>query len=146
MPSITVREYHSESGALLGNISILAFGVISGGTHSRVKVIDIAFEDVSAVGNIKLGLLTNGGITVVTGSEGHFGVESSADFNASTAASPLTTHFSGLNTTGISSDANNVNIANRSVSVSNYIYIDIELGSINIDSGSGAYKVFFDYS
>jgi len=146
MPSITIREYNPESGALLGNISILAFGKITSGTHSRVKVIDIVFEDASAVGNIKLGLVANGGITVTTGSEGHFGIVSTADFSASTAASPLSTHFSGLNTTGTSSDSNNFSVGNRSSTVSKYIYLDIELGSTTLDSGNGAYKVFFDYS
>jgi hypothetical protein len=146
MPSITVREYHPESGALLGNISILDFGRITSGTHSRVKVIDLAFEDVSAVGNVKLGIIANGGVSVTSGEEGHFGVVSSPDFSASVAASPLTTHFSGLNTTGTADDTNNADIGNKSSSVSDYIYLDIEISSTNLEVGNGAYKVFFDYS
>jgi hypothetical protein len=146
MPSITVREYHSESGALLGNVSVLDFGRITGGTHSRVKVVDVAFEDLSSVGNIKLGIVANGGVTVATGSEGHFGVTSSPDFSASVASSPLTSHFEGLNTTGTASDENNEDIGNRSSTVSDYVYLDIEIGSSTVNSGNGAYKVFFDYS
>ena len=146
MASISVREYHPESGALLGNISVLDFGRITGGTHSRVKVVDLAFEDLSAVGNIKLGLVANGGVTVATGDEGHFGLESSPDFSASVASSPLTEHYEGLNTTGLASDVNNKDIGNRSSTVSDYIYIDIEIGSTAIDSGNGAYKLFFDFS
>ena len=46
MPSITVREYHPESGALLSNITTLKFSRVSSGTHTRVKVIDVAFDNV----------------------------------------------------------------------------------------------------
>jgi hypothetical protein len=146
MPSITIREYHPESGALLGNVSILDFGRITSGTHSRVKVIDVAFEDVSAVGNIKLGIISNGGVSVTSGDEGHFGVVSSPDFSASVASSPLTTHFSGVNTTGTAGDSNNSDIGNKSSTISDYVYLDIEISSTNLETGNGAYKVFFDYS
>jgi len=146
MPSITIREYHPESGALLGNISILDFGKITSGTHSRVKVMDIAFEDLSSVGNIKLGIISNGGISVTSGDEGHFGEVNSPDFSSSVASAPLTTHFPGINTTGASGDVNNVAVGNRSSTISNYIYLDIEVGSTNLEKGNGAYKVFFDYS
>jgi hypothetical protein len=146
MPSITLREYHPESGALLGNVSILDFGRITSGTHSRVKVVDIAFNDLTSVGNIKLGIISNGGISVTSGTEGHFGAESSPDFSANVASAPLTPHFSGINTTGLASDANNVSVGNRSSTISDYIYLDIEVGSTNLEKGNGAYKVFFDYS
>ena len=146
MPSISVREYHPESGALLGNVSVLDFGKITSGTHSRVKVLDIAFQDASSVGNIKLGVISNGGISVTSGDEGHFGIVTSSAFSASVAASPLTTHFSGLNSTGLASDSNNYNIGNKSSTVSDFIYLDIEISSTVLESGNGAYKVFFDYS
>jgi len=146
MPSITIREYHPESGALLGNVSILDFGRITSGTHSRVKVIDVAFEDVTVVGNIKLGIISNGGVSVTSGDEGHFGIVSSPDFSASVASAPLTTHFGGVNTTGTAADANNEDIGNKSSTISDYIYLDIEISSTNLETGNGAYKVFFDYS
>ena len=145
MPNFTLREYHPESGALLGNVSILDFGKVTSGTHSRVKVLDIAFEDVSSVGNIELGIVSNGGITVVSGEDGHFGFADSPDFSSSLAASPLSTHFTGLNSTG-AGDANNVSVGNRSGTISNYIYLDIETSSSRVDTGNGAYKAFFDYS
>ena len=95
MPTVTVREYHPESGALLGNASSLNFGRVQSGTHSRVKVLDLAFGDVSNVGNIKLAIVSNGGITVNadpqdadakgTTANGHFGIIDSSDFNAATA-------------------------------------------------------------
>lgn len=146
MPNMTIREFHPESGALLGNISILDFGKITSGTHSRVKVLDISFNDVTAVGNIKLGVIANGGISVITGEQGHFGFADSPDFSSSIASSPLVDHFPGLNTTSDSSDENNVDVGNKSQTISNFIYLDIEVSSSNLSQGNGAYKVFFDYS
>jgi hypothetical protein len=155
-PSITVRQYHPDSGALLSNLSVLNFGRITAGTHSRVAIIDVAFSEVTAVGNIKLGLISSGGLNVNTNptdilgdgtaSNGHFGIESSADFDSEKASSPLERHFAGVNTTVTAADPNNVTIANRSSTISDYIYLDIEIGSSNINAGSGGYKIFFDFS
>lgn len=156
MPSITVREYHPDSGALLGNISTLNFGRITAGTTSSVKVLDIAFTGLSQVGNIKLGLISSGGLTVnsnPTGIQsdgsagnGQFGIESSATFDASKASRSLTRHFAGLNTTSEASNTNNVSVDNRSETISDYIYLDIEVDSSSTNAVNGAYKVFFDYS
>lgn len=156
MPSVTVREYHPESGALLGNISILDFGKITAGSHSRVKVIDVIFDGVSSVGNLKLGIISNGGIVVNedpegiasdgTASNGRFGIESSTSFSASKAASSLTRHFAGVNSASEADSQYNVSIGNKSDAISNYIYLDIEIGSGNVLAGNGAYKIFFDYS
>ena len=155
-PTITVREYNPESGALLGNVSVLNFGRITAGTHSAVKVIDIAFGDVTSVGNIKLGLISSGNLTVNSdpqdiesdgsASNGFFGIEDSTDFSATTASGPLSRHFAGLNATVTAADERNVTIVNRSDTISGYIYIDVEIGSTNVSAGNGAYKVFFDYS
>jgi len=155
-PSITVREYHPDSGALLGNVGTLNFGRITAGTHSRVKIIDIAFTEVTAVGNIRLGLISSGGLNVNTNptdilgdgtaSNGHMGIEYSADMDSEKASSPLNRHFAGVNTTVTAADSNNVSIPNRSPTISDYIYLDIEIGSSNISAGNGAYKIFFDFS
>ena len=157
MANITIREYHPESGALLGNISVLQFGKTRAGTHSRVKVIDILFGDVSTVTNLKLGIISNGNLVVNedpgdqasdgTTSNGHFGIENTASFDSSKANSSLVRHFSGLNTTVTSTDPNNANINMRSATVSNYIYLDIELSATDTTtSGNGAYKIFFDFA
>lgn len=156
MASITVREYNSESGVVLGSVSTLNFGKITAGTHSRVKVIDIAFGEVTLVGNIKLGIISNGGLTVNNsptdiGSDGsagngYFGIESTAAFDSTKASSPLSRHFPGTNTSITAGDTNNVSIGARSDTISYYIYIDIEIGATNINTINGAYKVFFDYS
>jgi len=156
MASIVIREYNPDSGALLGNINVLAFGKIIAGTHTRVKVIDIAFNDVTNVGNIKLGLISNGGLTVNpspedilpdgTAGSGFFGIENSSDFNNVLSSSPLNRHFAGVNATITAGDSYNVSIGNRSETISNYIYLDVEIGAANLGSINGAYKIFFDYS
>ena len=156
MPVLTIREYNPDSGALLGNVSVLNFGRITAGTKSSVKVIDIAFTEADNIGNIKLGLISSGGLTVnsnptdisADGSagNGHFGVEYSSVFDSSKAAGPLSRHFAGLNSTVTASDSNNVSIPNRSSTLSDYIYIDIEVDASSTGAGNGAYKIFFDYS
>lgn len=159
MATITIREYHPESGALLSNISTLNFGKVASGTHSRVKVIDIAFGDATSIGNLKLGIIANGNIVVNADpssqyddgstSNGHFGIESSLNFDASKAAAPLTRHFPGLNGTATATDDNNVSVEMRSSdpNVSYYIYLDIEVSSTSATTaGNGSYKIFFDYA
>ena len=156
MPSLTVREYHPESGALLGNISTLNFGRVPAGMTSKVKVLDVAFTEVTDVGNIKIGLISAGGLIVNSNptnlaadgsaSNGHFGIESTTAFDSSKASEPLSRHFAGLNGDVTAGNSNNVLIGNRSSTLSDYIYIDIEIGDSDIGAGNGAYKVFFDYS
>lgn len=156
MPTLTVREYHPESGALLGNVNVLNFGRITAGTQSRVKVIDIAFSDVSVVENIKLGLISSGGLSINTNpsdiapdgssASGHFGIESSSTFDSVKASAPLTRHFAGINATGTAADSNNVLVDNRNETISDYVYLDIEISNADVKSGNGAFKVFFDFS
>ena len=159
MSSITIREYNPSSGALLGTVSTLSFGKISSGAHSRVRVFDIAFgdlEELSVVSNLKIGLISNAQIVVNTdpvtiyndGSSeyGHFGIVSSKNFDSSISSSSLTRHFAGLNTSGLSTDENNVEIEMRSNTVSYFIYLDVEVASEATTVGNGAYKIFFDYS
>ena len=62
--SVTIREYSSTTGALVGNLSNLSFGRIVAGSHSPVKVVDFVFTGVSSVSNVKLGLLASGGVPV----------------------------------------------------------------------------------
>lgn len=156
MPSITIREFHPESGALMGNISVLDFGTSTAGTHSRVKVIDVVFGDVESVSNIKLGLISSGGVAVNSSPEdydennstssGKFGVESSSSFSSVKTATPLSRHFPGTNSDGSSDNSNNVSIGAKNTTTSNYIYLDIETGTNSNTTGNGAYKIYFDYS
>jgi hypothetical protein len=156
MPKITVREYNPESGALVSNVSTLNFGRITAGTHSRVKVVDLAFTEVTEVGNIKIGLISSGGLIINvnpsdigadgSSSSGRFGVESSSTFDATKGSSPLSRHFAGINSDVTAGSTSNVSVGNRTSTLSDYIYLDIEIGASDLDEGNGAYKVFFDYS
>jgi hypothetical protein len=153
---LSIIEYHPESGAALGNISTLNFGKVANGSHTRVKVIRIAFTDVSVVGNIKLGVIANAGLTVNSSptniaddgssENGRFGIKTSIDFDSKIASEPLSSHFAGSNTSVTAGDVNNVNIPNASDTLSAYIYLDIEIGASNLGNSNGAYKVFFDFS
>ena len=99
MANMTIREYNSESGALLSNITTMKFGKVSSGTHTRVKVIDVAFDGVTSVGNVKIGLIANAGITVNaspqdiddkgSASNGNFGIEDTASFDSSKSSEPF---------------------------------------------------------
>jgi hypothetical protein len=156
MATITVREYNPSSGGLLGNVSVLSFGKITAGTKSAVKCIDIAFTDISSIGNLKLGLISSGGLTINSSptdiapdgssSNGYFGIETTNAFDSSKASGALTRHFAGLNATITASDTNNVSIPTRSSGLSNFIYLDIQVDSSSTGAGSGAYKLFFDYN
>jgi hypothetical protein len=156
MPSLSIRQYRADSGALLSNISTLSYGKILAGSTSSVVVIDLAFTEVTNVGNVRLGLISSGGLTVNSGpidiaadgssANGHFGIESSSTFDSTKSASPLSRHFAGLNTTGTAANSNNVSIGNRTQTISDYIYLDIEMSSTMVGAGNGSYKIFFDYN
>ena len=156
MPNITVREYNPDSGALLGNISTMTFGRITAGTTSKVKVIDVAFTGVTDVGNIKLGLIAAGGLTVNSNptdiasdgsaGNGQFGIESTSVFDSAKASSPLNRHFAGLNSDASAGNSNNVSVGNRSATISDYVYIDIEVDVASTGGINGSYKLYFDYS
>lgn len=154
MPSITTREYNPTTGALIGNISSLNFGKIIAGSHTTVKVLDFAFSGVTAVDNIKLGIISssldvnnNPGTFYGDGSSsnGRFGVMHTDTFDKELALSSLGRHFSGLNTTALSNDIHNVLIGNRSNTISQFVYLDIEIGTNELGVSSGAYKIFFDF-
>lgn len=155
MPSVTIREYNPTTGALIGNISALSFGRVSSGTTSPVKVVDFAFTGVSSVDNVKLALTSGGDLTVNEGptgvgsdgssENGFFGIQHSSSFSPTTAEGPLVRHFQGENTTDTSGDANNVEIGKRNDTTSQFVYLDVELGSNVTGTSGGTYKIFFDF-
>jgi hypothetical protein len=157
-PEIIVREYNPETGVLIGNVSSFTFGKVIRGAHTRVKVIDIAFLGASNVSNLHLGLVGDAGITAsspnlngITNndgsvSNGFFGITTTTQFDSSISSSPLLWHFPGLNANGLADNANNVSIGTRAANISNYIYLDIEVGSANTGLSNGAYQIFFDFT
>lgn len=155
MPSVTAREYNPSTGAFVGNISSLSYGRFVAGTHSPVKVIDYAFTGVDSITNLKVGLIDSGGLEVnpdpqdiwADGSSGNgrFGIMHDSSFDLVKAAGPLTRHFAGLNSGASPGDSFNVKVSMRSTTVSQFIYLDIELGASDLGKGSGVYKIFFDF-
>ena len=156
MPSIVTREYNPTTGEFVGNISSLSLGRIIVGTSSPVKVIDFAFIGVNSVSNIKLGLMNSGGIVVnhdpgqtpqSDGSvlTGKFGLEHTTNFDLAKAASPLQRFYLAVNGTGGASDAYNIDVENRSDTVSQFVYISLVLDNNDLGATAAVYKVFFDF-
>jgi len=155
MPTLTCREYNGTNGDFVGNISSLSFGRITSGTHSSVKVIDLAFIGVSSVSGVKIGLMNSGGLPVNddpqdiaedgSASNGYFGIVHSVNFDPVISASALTRHFAGLNTSGTAGDDKNVEIGTRDDTTSQFVYLDLEVVSSFLGSGTGLYKVFFNF-
>ena len=153
--NIIIREYNPSTGSLMGNVDTLSWGRVTSGTHTGVRVFDIAFEGVTYVSNIRIGLINSGGLLVnsnPTGinpdgsaSNGHFGIQYSDSFDVSIASSSLTRHFGGLNANVSPTSAYNVSVPNRGLVLSEFIYLDAEIDVSSI-ARSGSYKVFFDYS
>lgn len=154
MPSITTREYNPTTGSLIGNISSLNFGKIVAGSHTPVKVLDFAFSGVTEVTNIKLGITSstldvNDSPTDIqqdgSSGNGRFGAMHTTAFEKDLASSTLSRHFSGLNDTGLSNHPYNIVIGNRSKTVSQFMYLDMETGANDLGLAAGAYKIFFDF-
>ena len=154
MTSITTREYNPTTGALIGNVSSLNFGKIAAGSHTAVKVVDFAFTGLTQVSNIKIGILSstlevNEDPTDVqsdgTSGNGAFGLMHTDTFSKTLATSTLSRHISGLNLTGLSTDECNVSVGSRSSTISQFVYLDIELSGNNLGTFAGTYKIFFDF-
>ena len=154
MPSITTREYNPTTGALIGNVSSLNFGKVVAGSHTGVKVIDFAFSGVTLVSNIKIGITSStldvndnpeGFQADGSASNGRFGVMHTDAFDKSLSSSTLGRHFAGRNDTSLSPHEDNVLIGNRTDIVSQFVYLDMEIGANDLGVASGAYKIFFDF-
>lgn len=139
---------------MIGNVSSLNFGKVVAGSHTAVKVIDFAFSGITSVSNVKLGIMSST-LDVNdspqdlqddgSSSNGRFGIMHTDAFDKSVAGGNVGRHFAGRNESGLSSDANNVLIGNKSSTVSQFVYLDIELGGNDLGTSSGTYKVFFDF-
>jgi hypothetical protein len=154
-PNFAIREYNPITGAVISdNVKVLRFTANPGG-HTQVKVLDIKFSNVEAVSDIKIGIVASGDLVVNespeniaddgSASNGKFGIETSSVFDSQKASSQLFRHFAGVNTDGLSSNDKNVEIGNRGTLISNYIYIDIEIGAVDTKAINGGYKLFYDY-
>ena len=155
MPTLTCREYNPATGSFIGNVTSLSFGKTSAGSHTPVKVVDFAFTGVSTVLNVKIALLDAGGLTVNdspqdvgtdgSSANGGFGIMHSTSFDLATAGGPLTRHFAGLSADG-AGDSNNVEIGTKSDTVTQFAYLDVEIGASDLGQGSALLKVYFDFT
>ena len=94
-----------------------------------------------AIGNIKLGLISTGGIEFANNI---FEITSSAILNTDTIP---TTYFQGVNTDGLASNSYNISINNNKNNVSEYVYLNLNLPSDNtLGEGVIRFKWFFDYA
>jgi len=156
MPNLIIREYNPANGAFIGNVSAISLGRIAAGSHSPVRVFDIAFTGVTSVSNLKIGLLTSGNMTVNDGavdiavdgssSNGHFGIMHSDTFKREYAQREVGwRHFAAANTDGsVTSDAN-IEVGTRDATTSQFIYLDVEAAGNTTGLGTALYKVFFDF-
>ena len=135
-------------------MSSLNFGKVIAGSHTSVKVLDFAFSGVSLVSNVKLGIMSstldvNDSPQDVqddgSASNGRFGIMHTDAFDKSIAGGNVGRHFAGRNESGLAVDPNNVLIGTKSATVSQFVYLDIELGGNDLGTSSGTYKVFFDF-
>ena len=155
-PSIVAREYNPTNGAFIDNLTTLSFGNVAVGTHSSVKVIDLAFINVATVSNVRFGLLSAGTLTVTdvpseiinsdgSVSNGYFGVAHSNNFDPILAGASLTTHFRDIyNPDGTPDNAVAIGLRDIAGQISQYIYLDLQLENSNIGANGGSYRVFFD--
>lgn len=152
MPSITTRQYNPLNGALLGNIARLSFGNIPVGATSGTRLVDFAFSGVTSVSNVKLGIMSGGAVQINaspqgigsdgSASNGSFGIEHSSTFVEKPS---LTRFFAGANASNTSSDANNVLIGTRDSATSQFVWLNLTLGSANLGDDAGTYRIFFDF-
>jgi hypothetical protein len=154
MPTITFREYDPVSKAFLGNVSAISFGNMAAGTHSRIKLLDIAFTDVVSVDNVRLGVVDDGGIANGEAPVNIYSDGSCQNGRLGICHSPtlvdfpngLTRHFAGTNGNGAANNEYNVSVGVRNDTTSEYVYLDIQPGSSNTGTGAIIYKVFFDFA
>lgn len=133
----------SDNNQTRGNLlaSSLSFGTIAPGETSDNIIVVLNVPNSKAIGNIKLGLISAGGIEFANNI---FGITSSAILNADTIP---TTYFQGVNTDGLASNSYNISINNNKSNVSEYVYLNLNLPSDNtLGEGVIRLKWFFDYA
>jgi len=151
--NIIAREYNATTGAFIGNLTSLSFGNTPVGTHSPVKVIDLAFTGVSMVSNVKIAILSTG-LTIAdvpsntinsdgTTASGYFGIAHSSNFISNNV---ISTHFRKVyNSKSIPTNEVSIGTRDSASVISQYIYLDIQLSNANLGAQGGSYRIFFDY-
>jgi len=128
-----VDQTNRSSGAL-------HFGTIGPGEESRIVIVAFRFKTVKAFTNIKIGLINTGGLSFTNDL---FGITTSPAFDTNLVPDE---YFEGVNSTGLASNEYNIDVDNRTSTVSEYVYLNINLpANANFGAGVVRYKWFFDY-
>jgi hypothetical protein len=142
LPSTTEISNASDSTETIGAVAkTFSFGTIAPNETSKTIPVALFIPEVSAIQNVKLGLVSTGGIEFA---DDLFGVASSSELRYDITPD---TYFQGINIDKTSTNIYNVSIPNRDNHNSNYVYLNVKL-PVNQPIGTGIlrFKWWFEYS
>lgn len=145
MATAITREYNPSTGRIIGNISELNFGHVPMGSSSAVKVVDLAVEDVTAISNVRLQVVSSDNVPVNdspsdissdgSAGNGNVGIEHDSDFIPRRS---LSRFFAG--------ESAPVTVGSRSSAVSEYVYLNVKMNATSTGAGKISYQWIFDIS
>jgi hypothetical protein len=119
----------------------LTFGTIAPNATSKTIVVALNIPYAKAITNIKIGLVSSGGITFANNI---FGITSSVELRDDITPDG---YFQGVNANKVSTDSYNIDIRNKDNHTSEYVYLNVKLPNDQIiGEGMIGLKWFFDYS
>ena len=142
---LTAIQSSNASDSSTTQNSLLAqsfsFGTIAPGQTSKTVIVSLNIPYVKAIANIKMGLISAGGITF---SNSIFGITSSVELRDDIVPD---NYFQGINTDKTSTNANNISIPNKDNHTSAYVYLNVQVPNDQvIETGIVKMKWFFDYA
>lgn len=118
-----------------------SYGTIAPDKTSKTIIISLNIPYVKAITNIKLGLISTGGIEFANNL---FGINNSIELRDDITPD---NHFQGVNTNKDSTSPYNVSIPNKDDHTSEYVYLNVKLPQNQIiGEGIIRMKWFFDYA
>jgi hypothetical protein len=119
----------------------LTFGTIAPNETSKTIIVALNIPYAKAITNIKIGLVSSGGIAFANNI---FGITSSVELRDDITPD---SYFQGVNANKVSTDSYNINIRNKDNHTSEYVYLNVKLPNNQIiGEGMIKWKWFFDYS
>lgn len=119
----------------------LNFGILAPSETSEPLIIALRIKLATTIGQIKLGLVDEGGISFSTST---FGITASPDLYTNLTPS---TYFLGVNTSSSETSPYNISVKNKTNQTSEYVYLNLTLPeSQDFKTGTIRYKWFFDYT
>lgn len=142
LPNATEISNASDSPQTIGALArTFAFGTIAPNEVSKTIVVALFIPKVAGIQNIKLGLISTGGIEFANDL---FGITNSSELRYDIVPD---TYFQNINLDKTATNAYNISIPNRNLNNSNYVYLNVKLPeSQPIGTGIINYRWFFDYS